>query len=121
MAVSNFKTSSIRTGTTRNTMWDQTSVILTETIAVTHFDSPYISVYPWSSGFGTKYADPATLPAGNSYGGVAFSPSGNDIAVGHDTTPFISVYPWSAGFGTKYADPATLPTGTGVGVAWLEK
>ena len=34
-------------------------------IAVAHSTSPYITAYPWSSGFGTKYANPATLPAGN--------------------------------------------------------
>jgi hypothetical protein len=34
-------------------------------IAVAHFTSPYISVYPWSSGFGTKYANPSTLPTGS--------------------------------------------------------
>jgi hypothetical protein len=86
-------------------------------IAVAHATSPYISVYPWSSGFGTKYANPATLPAGTGYA-VTFSPDGANIAVAHISSPFISVYPWSSGFGTKYADPATLPTGGGVGVAF---
>ena len=33
-------------------------------IAVAHDTTPYISVYPWSSGFGTKYTNPATLPTG---------------------------------------------------------
>ena len=38
-------------------------------IAVAHHTSPYISVYPWSpSGFGTKYANPSTLPTGNEIG-----------------------------------------------------
>jgi hypothetical protein len=88
-------------------------------IAVAHLSSPFISVYPWSSGFGTKYADPATLPTGNpSLGSVDFSPDGANIAVSYFTSPYISVYPWSSGFGTKYADPATLPTGGGVGVAF---
>ena len=86
-------------------------------IAVSYFTSPYISVYPWSSGFGTKYADPATLPAGAGYA-VTFSPDSANIAVAHDISPYISVYPWSSGFGTKYADPATLPTGIGLGVAF---
>lgn len=42
-------------------------------IAVAHVNSPYISVYPWSSstGFGTKYSDPSTLPTGR-VNGVAF-------------------------------------------------
>ena len=88
-------------------------------IAVAHTGSPHISAYPWSrNGFGTKYADPATLPAstGND---VTFSPSGNAIAVAHSTTPFVSAYAWSgSGFGTKFADPATLPTGTGQDVAF---
>jgi hypothetical protein len=34
-------------------------------IAVSHGDSPRISTYPWNPGFGTKYADPATLPTGS--------------------------------------------------------
>ena len=88
-------------------------------IAVSSTGTPFVSAYPWSgSGFGTKFADPATLPTG--FGrGVAFNPTGNAIAVAHDTSPFVSSYPWSgSGFGTKFADPATLPTGTGLGVAF---
>jgi hypothetical protein len=27
-----------------------------------------VSAYPWSSGFGTKYANPSTLPTGAGYG-----------------------------------------------------
>ena len=86
-------------------------------IAIAHSTTPFISTYPWSSGFGTKRSDPATLPTGYGYG-VVFSPSGTDIAVGHGTTPFISTYPWSSGFGTKRSDPATLPTGIGYGVVF---
>jgi len=88
-------------------------------IAVAHSTSPNITAYPWSgSGFGTKYADPATLPTSTGYS-VAFSPDGSAIAVTHTTSPFITAYPWSgSGFGTKYADPATLPTSTGYGVAF---
>jgi hypothetical protein len=41
---------------------------------VAHTTSPGVSAYPWSSsGFGTKYTNPATLPAGNGLS-VAFSP-----------------------------------------------
>jgi hypothetical protein len=90
-----------------------------QAIAVAHNTSPNISAYPWSgSGFGTKYADPATLPTGQG-NGVAFSPAGDAIAVAHFTSLFVSAYPWSgSGFGTKYADPATIPTSTGNGVAF---
>jgi len=88
-------------------------------IAVAHDNSPYISAYPWSSsGFGTKYSDPGTLPT-NTGRGVAFSPDGSAIAIAHDLTPYVTAYPWSSsGFGTKYSDPVTLPTNTGRGVAF---
>jgi hypothetical protein len=44
------------------------------TIVIAHSTTPFITVYPWSvSGFGTKYANPATLPTGTG-NGVAFSP-----------------------------------------------
>jgi hypothetical protein len=82
--------------------------------------TPFITAYPWSgSGFGTKFANPATLPA--SFGmDTAFSPSGDAIAVAHHGSPFVTAYPWSgSGFGTKFANPATLPTGNGSGVAFI--
>jgi hypothetical protein len=91
---------------------------MTVDIAVAHYTSPFVSAYPWTpgTGFGTKYANPGTLPTGIGYG-VAFCGS-TDIAVAHATTPFISAYPWTpgSGFGTKYADPGTLPANTGYGV-----
>jgi hypothetical protein len=43
-------------------------------IAVAHFSSPFISTYPWSAGFGTKYANPATLPGAYGYS-TEFSPN----------------------------------------------
>jgi len=89
----------------------------TNFIAIAHAITPFISVYPWNAGFGTKYANPVTLPTGTG-NSVAFNPAGTAIAVAHATTPFISVYPWAAGFGTKYANPVTLPTGTGTEVAF---
>ena len=91
-------------------------------IAVAHATTPYITAYPWpSSGFGTKFANPGTLPVSHAYG-VAFSPAGTEIAVAHATTPFITAYPWSSsGFGTKFADPGTLPEGIAYGVAFSPK
>ena len=41
------------------------SAIRKSTLAVAHGTTPFISAYPWSAGFGTKYADPSTLPTGN--------------------------------------------------------
>ena len=93
-----------------------------EVIAVAHDASPRVSVYPWnvSTGFGTKFPNPATLPAASSCWSVAFTSAGNAIAVGGGPFGgFITAYPWSgAGFGTKYTDPATLPAGQGKGVAF---
>jgi hypothetical protein len=89
-------------------------------IAVAHDASPYLTAYPWSSsGFGTKYADPGTLP-GNSGNDVAFSPAGNAIATCYAaSSPFVAAYAWSgAGFGTKYANPATVPSGAAQGIAF---
>ena len=92
-----------------------------QSIAVAHVSSPFISAYPWSAaGFGAKLANPTTLPAASGGGnGVAFSPTSNAIAVAYDSTPFINAYTWSgSGFGTKFSDPVTLPTGTGNSVAF---
>lgn len=89
-------------------------------IAVATSTTPFIQTYSWnvSTGFGGKYANPATLPAGSAQS-VAFSPDGNNIAVAHSTSPFITAYSWIGfGFGSKYTNPATLPTSTGRGVAF---
>ena len=84
-------------------------------IALAHATSPRVSAYPWSSGggFGAKFANPGTLPAGTGRG-VSYSEADDFVAVGHDGSPFISIYPWSgAGFGAKFANPGTLPAGNG--------
>ena len=89
-------------------------------IAVTYQQSPYISVYPWSSadGFGTKYSNPSTLPTGSGEG-VAFSSDKTFIAIFHNNSPYISVYPWDSGsgFGTKYSNPGGI-SGDATGVAF---
>jgi len=33
-------------------------------IGVAHGGSPFVTAYPFTAGFGTKYANPATLPPG---------------------------------------------------------
>jgi hypothetical protein len=111
----------IKVTTTKWVCWlaNDSTVFFDQQIAIAHSTTPFISAYSFSdSGFGTKYANPATLPTGGG-SGVAFSPDGSAIAVAHATTPFVTAYPWSgSGFGTKYANPATLPTGDGSGVAF---
>ena len=102
-----------------NYLYQTGSAVIETTIAVAHGTTPFITAYPWlSSGFGTKYTNPATLPAASG-NGVAFSPAGGAIAVAHDSSPFVTAYPWSgSGFGTKFTNPATLPAGIGRGVAF---
>ena len=102
-----------------NYLYQTGAASASQAVAVVGSITPVIA-YPWnvSTGFGTAYTAPATLPTGVGLG-VAFSPTGDAIAVAHATTPFISAYPFSsAGYGTKYANPATLPAGQGNGVAF---
>jgi len=69
-------------------------------------------------GFGTKFANPGTLPTAQGYG-VAFSGTGNAIAVAHDESPYVTAWPWSgSGFGTKFTNPGILPAGNGDGVTF---
>lgn len=83
-----------------------------DAVAIAHSTTPFVTVYAWSgSGFGTKFANPATLPVSTGFG-VAFSPLGDAIAVTNGGSPAVTAYPWNgSGFGTKYSNPATLPTG----------
>jgi hypothetical protein len=82
---------------------------------------PFISVWKFNrngTGWGTRFANPATLPPDNA-ADCAFSPDGSALAVAHATTPFVSAYPFSAtGFGTKFANPAALSAAAGTGVAF---
>ena len=74
-------------------------------IAFTSTTSPYVFAYYWASaGFGSKFADPATIPS-SSGAFSSFSPGSTLICIG------LQVYPWSNGFGTKYTDLVSPPTG----------
>ena len=81
-------------------------------LAVAHQTTPYMSVYPWVSGtgFGTKYANPATIPTSGA-ADVDFSPAGTEFAVAEINSPRVIAYAFTSGtgFGSKYANPATLP------------
>ena len=65
----------------------------------------------------TKLANPAALPAGNSYG-AAFDPTSTYLAIAHVTTPFVTIYKRSGDTFTKLAAPAALPAGNGTGAAF---
>jgi hypothetical protein len=78
-------------------------------VAVGSASFPFALVYPWSSGFGSKYSDPASAPA--AAGRVAFTPDGTKLFVADGASPNIDGYPWTLGTGF-----GTLPTGLGNGV-----
>lgn len=66
-----------------------------------------IFVYPWSNGFGTKFANPTTAFAFASCQGVFFDSTSTAIIAQGSTEGVVS-YKWSSsGFGTRYAAPAT--------------
>ena len=68
--------------------------------------------YRWSQGFGTKYSNPGSLPANNTYHVQA---NQKKTAVGFIhaslTGRYVAFYPWSdsSGFGTRYTAPSTYP------------
>jgi hypothetical protein len=82
--------------------------------------TPRVNAFPftYSGGYGTKFSDPSTLPAGDTRA-VHFTTDSSYVALGHQNSPYISVYPWSgSGFGTKISNPATLPTNWVYGIKW---
>lgn len=89
--------------------WGKSSTV--PDLAVTASATPFVVAYPFSAstGYGTRYANPGTLPTGQGIG-LSFNPAGTALAVSHGVTPFVTAYPWSAGFGTKYADPVSNPS-----------
>lgn len=80
---------------------------------LTHTTTPFVTAYNWtySGGFGSKYNNPGTLPAGNGRNGLAANRSRSVVAVGFAGTPYVNAYPWdkNSGWGTKYSDMASPP------------
>jgi hypothetical protein len=72
--------------------------------------SPYIFAHAWSAGWGSKYANPATLPS-NFVDSLAFSPAGNSVIISVAGNN-IQGWSWSNGWGAKYADPITPTRGS---------
>ena len=83
-------------------------------IGLSHEGSPGLSIYPFASGFGTKYAN-ATVALSGSGRDIAWDKAGRSLVAPGSTSPFVAAYQWFEGFSTKYSNPATLPTGTGLG------
>jgi hypothetical protein len=87
-----------------------------DAVAVGEADvSPRLYVYAWSNGFGTKYANPATLPADGGQN-VAFSYDGSYVTIPTLNSPRVATYPFSlsTGIGTRYANPGTAIGGQGI-------
>lgn len=87
------------------------SVITNNYVAFTNSGSPYITVYEWDdvTGFGSKLADPATLPLPNS-SYVAFTEAEDAIAItqqGSFANPVGDAWAFSSGFGARFTRPAT--------------
>jgi hypothetical protein len=82
--------------------------------------SPWLNVYAWSNGFGTKYTAPSDL-AGQQARGMAFSSNGNTLVCGFRYTPFIAAYTWTnaGGFGTRKANPTVAIPADARGVAFM--
>jgi hypothetical protein len=98
--------------------WNATFSPSGNAIAVGHNHFPFVTVYAWSNGFGSKYADPVT-PINLNYGmdqvsSVGFNISETVIVLCayqyQGTGGIMQAYVWSNGFGAKYADPANAPT-----------
>ena len=92
--------------------WNRTALFC-GTANSTTTPSEILHAYAWSSsGFGTKYANPAALTDGGSGAharDVLVSNDNSTVFVTHPVTaPYITAYAWSSsGFGTKYANPAS--------------
>jgi len=75
--------------------------------------SPFLHAWAWSSGWGTKFSNPSSVPTQYAKN-IAFSPNGNFLAVNNTTLRYPAAYGWSSsGFGTRYTTGSTqLPTST---------
>lgn len=77
--------------------------------------TPFIGAHAVSgNAWGTKYANPATLPGNATYGGT-WSNNGSQIFHIQQTGVDVSGYNWSAGFGTKLTSASPLPAYTCAG------
>lgn len=75
-------------------------------IGYAYTSSPYVEAWKFDlgSGFGTKYADPSSLP-GVSCRQLKFSNTGRYVGVGVSSGTTVFAYDWTyeSGFGTRYS------------------
>lgn len=87
-----------------------------QALIVPHIDaSPYVAAYPvTSAGFGVRYADPITKPAGDCHGIVQSADKKTIYLSGYEVSSPIAAYAWGAsGFGVKRANPVDTPKPSG--------
>jgi hypothetical protein len=86
-------------------------------IGLAHASSPFVSVYPfnYSTGIGSKYANPSPELGATSAAGDLHFNINDDIAIAYDNSPYVAVYQFSGGFGSRYSDmsPVNVPDGGG--------
>lgn len=70
-----------------------------------------LNAYPWSSGFGTKYANPSPALANVSNTG-GMTAAGDAVIASYYASPYAYAYAWANGFGSRYSDPGTTPAPT---------
>jgi hypothetical protein len=103
--------------------WGVNSILPNYIVALTTATTPFINAYPFGqqntlTGFGTKFANPATLPASGGNGvGMASGPLAVTATLSSSPTPLTAYRLSSSSFGTIYTAPASAPTGVGVGVS----
>ncbi len=84
-------------------------------VAIGSATAPRVNAYAWSSssGFGTKFSNPALMPTSNSANGVDYNTTTSSLAwsVAQSTGGIgnLITYPWSSsGFGTAYSAPSPV-------------
>jgi len=59
-----------------------------------------------STGWGSMFAAPATLPGFSLGRGIAWNPVGNVVGVSGSSGDYLQAYAWSSGWSTKYSNPS---------------
>jgi len=67
--------------------------------------TPFVAAWPWSPGYGTKYANPDITGLATSVA-LAVSPDGTVVVVGMNVSPWIAAWKWNdvTGWGARYAN-----------------
>lgn len=93
-----------------------------KTVFICSTNSPYIEAYSFdsTSGFGSKFSNPASLPSGPCYD-ITVGKTNDVVAVVSTSFPYVTAYPWddNTGFGTKYSNPGTSPPGSSYALAFM--